>query len=378
MNDILDNISKWIIEAGDFVCGVPEFLLLIGGGLFLFLYSGATPIRRLGRALRALRDKQAKGGKDTGQISSVQALLSAIAATVGMGNIAGVAIAISVGGPGVIFWMWLSALVGMATKFFEGTLSIMYKGRDSAGQIQGGPMYIITEGMGKKWRWLAIAFSIFGLVGTLCFMQANQLVESVTTVFTSPMGIANTPGLRFLMGVVMMVIVGAVVLGGIGRIAKWAERLVPLMVVLYFMLVAVVMVMNYDKLPGVFATIFKSAFSLRAGFGAFTFVALTGARRAAMVNEAGVGTASMMHGASKNTDASSPCWRPPLTRASSARSPPFLSFWRDNMSAQKALRAFISRSTPSARFCPEWDSTCSWPSCSVSRSARCSLIVTTA
>ena len=228
--------------------------------------------------MRALRDKQAKGGKDTGQISSVQALLSAIAATVGMGNIAGVAIAISVGGPGVIFWMWLSALVGMATKFFEGTLSIMYKGRDSAGQIQGGPMYIITEGMGKKWRWLAIAFSIFGLVGTLCFMQANQLVESVTTVFTSPMGIANTPGLRFLMGVVMMVIVGAVVLGGIGRIAKWAERLVPLMVVLYFMLVAVVMVMNYDKLPGVFATIFKSAFSLRAGFGAFTFVALTGAR----------------------------------------------------------------------------------------------------
>lgn len=304
MNEFLNTLSKWIIDAGDFVCGVPEFLLLIGGGLFLFIFSGATPIRRLGRALRALREKQMKDGtKDTGQISSVQALLSAIAATVGMGNIAGVAIAISVGGPGVIFWMWLSALVGMATKFFEGTLSIMYKGRDSAGQIQGGPMYIITEGMGKKWRWLAVAFSIFGLVGTLCFMQANQLVESVTTVFTTPMGIANTPWLRFLMGVVMMLIVGGVVLGGIGRIAKWAERLVPLMVALYFLLVVVVMVMNCDKLPGVFATIFHEAFSLRAGFGAFTLVALTGARRAAMVNEAGVGTASMMHGASKNTDA---------------------------------------------------------------------------
>lgn len=300
---MLDTIGQWIINVGDTLCGYPEFLLLIGGGLFFFINSGAVSLRRLPWAVRALRDRQAQdSGKNTGQISSVQALLSAIAATVGMGNIAGVAIAISVGGPGVIFWMWVSAIVGMSTKFFEGSLAIMYKGKNDRGEVQGGPMYIITEGLGKNWRPLAVAFSIFGLVGTLCFMQANQLVESVNTVFTTPMGIANTVALRFTMGVIIVLVVGSVILGGINRIAKWASRLVPIMVALYLLLVLIVMVINYDRLPGVFASIFENAFNLRAGFGAFAFVALTGARRAAMVNEAGVGTASMMHGASKNTD----------------------------------------------------------------------------
>ena len=300
---MLEKLSDWIVAASDAVCGYPEFFLLIGGGLFLFIYSGAVSIRRLPWALRVLREKQASdSGKQSGQISSVQALLSAIAATVGMGNIAGVAIALSIGGPGTVFWMWVSALVGMATKFFEGTLSIMYKGRDSAGEVQGGPMYIITQGLGKKWKPLAVAFSIFGLVGTLCFMQANQLVESVTTVFTTPMGIENTVTLRFIMGVVMVLIVGAVILGGIKRIALLASRIVPVMVVLYLIMVLVIMALNFREIPGVFGKIFESAFDLRAGFGAFAYVALTGARRAAFVNEAGVGTASMMHGASKNTE----------------------------------------------------------------------------
>ena len=300
---MLEKLSDWIVAASDAVCGYPEFFLLIGGGLFLFIYSGAVSIRRLPWALRVLREKQASdSGKQSGQISSVQALLSAIAATVGMGNIAGVAIALSIGGPGTVFWMWVSALVGMATKFFEGTLSIMYKGRDSAGEVQGGPMYIITQGLGKKWKPLAVAFSIFGLVGTLCFMQANQLVESVTTVFTTPMGIENTLTLRFIMGVVMVLIVGAVILGGIKRIALLASRIVPVMVVLYLIMVLVIMALNFREIPGVFGKIFESAFDLRAGFGAFAYVALTGARRAAFVNEAGVGTASMMHGASKNTE----------------------------------------------------------------------------
>ncbi len=303
MGDMLEKLSDWIVSASDAVCGYPEFFLLIGGGLFLFIYSGAVSIRRLPWALRVLREKQASdSGKQSGQISSVQALLSAIAATVGMGNIAGVAIALSIGGPGTVFWMWVSALVGMATKFFEGTLSIMYKGRDSAGEVQGGPMYIITQGLGKKWKPLAVAFSIFGLVGTLCFMQANQLVESVTTVFTTPMGIENTVTLRFIMGVVMVLIVGAVILGGIKRIALLASRIVPVMVVLYLIMVLVIMALNFREIPSVFGKIFESAFDLRAGFGAFAYVALTGARRAAFVNEAGVGTASMMHGASKNTE----------------------------------------------------------------------------
>ena len=304
MENILNQLSDWIVAASDAVCGYPEFFLLIGGGLLLFIYSGALSLRRLPWALSALRSKQAAGsGKQAGQISSVQALMSAIAATVGMGNIAGVAIALSVGGPGTIFWMWVSAIVGMTTKFFEGTLSIMYKGRDSRGEVQGGPMYIIIHGLGERWRPLAVAFSIFGLVGTLCFMQANQLVESVTTVFTTPLGIENTVTLRMVMGIIMAVIVGIVILGGIKRIASIASRIVPVMVVLYLIMVLVIMALNYKAIPGVFASIFENAFSMKAGFGAFAFVALTGARRAALVNEAGVGTASMMHGASRNTDA---------------------------------------------------------------------------
>ena len=305
MSDILNKIGEAIIATADALCEYPEFFLLIGGGLFLFIYSGAVSIRRLPQAIKVLRQKQASdSGKETGQISSFQALMSAIAATVGMGNIAGVAVALTMGNgnPGVIFWMWVSALVGMTTKFFEGTLAIMYKGTDSAGEVQGGPMYIITKGLGEKWKPLAVAFSIFGLVGTLCFMQANQLVESVTTVFTTPMGIENTLMLRFIMGVIMVAIVGAVILGGIKRIALFASRIVPVMVVLYLIMVLVIMAMNYKEIPGVFGQIFEGAFDMRAGFGAFAYVALTGARRAAFVNEAGVGTASMMHGASKNTE----------------------------------------------------------------------------
>lgn len=303
MNCNIDDFSNWIAQVSDMICGYPEFLLLIGGGLLLFIISKGISIRHLPQALRALKARQASdAGKHQGQISSVQALLSAIAATVGMGNIAGVAIALSVGGPGVIFWMWVSALLGMTTKFFEGALSVMYKGRDAEGNPQGGPMYIITQGLGKQWHWLAVAFSIFGLVGTLCFMQANQLVESVTTVFTTPMGIENTSTLRFIMGVVMALVVGAVVVGGIGRIARMASRIVPVMVITYLIFVLIITVLNITEIPHIFKEIFAQAFTMQAGIGGFFFVALTGARRAAMVNEAGVGTASMMHGASSNTD----------------------------------------------------------------------------
>lgn len=303
MTDFFNKLGDWIINVSDIICGYPEFLLLIGGGLFLFFFSGFVSIRRLPNAIHALRSHQAQAsGKDTGQISSIQALLSAIAATVGMGNIAGVAIALTIGGPGVIFWMWVSAILGMATKFFEASLSIMYKGRDSNGEVQGGMMYIITEGLGRKWRWLAVAFSCFGLVGTLCFMQANQLVEAVTTVFTTPAGIENTAMLRLGMGVVIVLIVGSVILGGIGRIAKWTTRMVPMMVIMYLILVVVVICLNLDRIPSVVKSVFEGAFSMEAGFGAFALVALTGARRAAYVNEAGIGTTSMMHGASTNPE----------------------------------------------------------------------------
>ena len=298
MNGLLDSIGSAITTVSDFVCGYPLFILLIGGGLFLFFYSGAVSLRRIGYSIKALRYKSEVAGE--GQISSFQALMSAIASTVGMGNIAGVAIAITVGGPGAIFWMWVSAVVGMSTKFFEGALAIMYKGHDSAGEPQGGTMYIILHGLGERWKPFAYFFAVVGLIGTLCVMQANQLVESVTTVFTTPAGIENTLGLRFVMGIVISLVVGAVIIGGIRRISVISAKIVPVMVTCYMLLVFVILCLNFDKLPGVLASIFQSAFSLEAGIGGILGTALTGARRAAYVNEAGVGTASMMHGASRN------------------------------------------------------------------------------
>lgn len=298
MTKFFDALSAGITAISDFVCGYPLFILLIGGGLILFFYSGAVSIRRLGDSMKALRYKSEISGE--GQISSFQALMSAIASTVGMGNIAGVAIAITVGGPGAIFWMWVSAIVGMSTKFFEGALAIMYKGHDSAGQPQGGTMYIILKGLGEKYKFWAYFFAGAGLIGTLCVMQANQLVESVTTVFTTPAGIENTLMLRFIMGVIIAVIVGIVILGGIQRISVISEKIVPVMVGCYMILVFVIICLNFDQLPAVFASIFHGAFNLEAGIGGMLGVALTGARRAAYVNEAGVGTASMMHGASRN------------------------------------------------------------------------------
>jgi AGCS family alanine or glycine:cation symporter len=279
--------------------GTPLFVVLIGGGLFFLIYSGFIPLRYYGRAIQSLRKKEDDA---PGQISSAQALATAIASTTGMGNISGVAVAIAIGGPGAIFWMWVSAVVGMATKFFEGTLAIMYKGKDSAGEVQGGPMYMITTGLGKKWKPLAIFFSIFGLIGTLCLMQANQLTEAFTTVFTTPAGIENTMLLRFIIGVTICLMVSVVVLGGIKRISTVATKIVPGMVLLYFLIVAYIIITHFPAVPEVFASIFRGAFDFQAGAGGFAgSVIVIGSRRAAFVNEAGVGTASMMHGASKNS-----------------------------------------------------------------------------
>lgn len=297
MGNFFEGIGNAIVWLSNLICGYPLFLLLIGGGLFFLIYSGFVPFRYYGRAIKSLREKE--DAKD-GQISSFEALTSAIAATVGMGNIAGVAIALTMGGPGAIFWMWVSSVVGMATKFFEGTLTIVYRGKDSSGEAQGGPMYMIINGLGQKWKPMAVFFSVFGLFGTLCVMQSNQLTEAVITTFTTPAGIENTLFLRFLIGVAICLIVAAVILGGIKRIAKISSMIVPLMVGMYFVLVFYIICTNLPEVPGVFASIFEGAFNFKAGFGGFIGVAIIGARRAALVNEAGVGTASMMHGASKN------------------------------------------------------------------------------
>ncbi|HPS24884.1 MAG TPA: alanine/glycine:cation symporter family protein [Bacteroidales bacterium] len=288
----LHSFSSWL--------NIPLFITLIGGGLFFLIYSRFVPFRYYARALKSLRIKDDKAD---GQISSFQALSSAIAATVGLGNISGVAVALTMGGPGAIFWMWVSACVGMATKFFEGTLSVMFKGRDSAGQLQGGPMYMITNGLGNKWKPLAVLFSVFGMIGTFCLMQANQLTEALQTVIFTPAGVEDTVWLRLIVGVCIAFIVSLVVLGGIKRIGKVATRIVPVMVLFYFLLVPYIILTNLPVVPHVFASIFEGAFSLKAGAGGLAgSVIVIGARRAAFVNEAGVGTASMMHGASRNSE----------------------------------------------------------------------------
>lgn len=293
--------SSVIVAFSDFLCGFPLFILLIGGGLFLFIYSGAVPVRHFVTALRSLETE--KSGE--GQISSFQALMSTISSTVGLGNIAGVAIAIVVGGPGSIFWMWVSAILGMATKFFEGTLAIMYKGRDSHGEVQGGPMYVITEGISPRLKPLACFFATAGMIGCLVLMQANQLAEAISEIFVQPVfGVEDGFMVRLIIGLVVGGIVSYVVLGGIKRISNLATKIVPFMVACYFLLVFTIMVLYFDRIPGVFAAIFSGAFSAKAGFGALVATALTGARRAMYVNEAGVGTASLMHGASRNAE---PC-----------------------------------------------------------------------
>lgn len=300
ISDLIRSAGEYLLMFSNWIWGMPLFLLLIGGGLYFLIYSGFVPFRYYVRALKALKKRE---NDAPGQISSFEALASAIASTVGMGNISGVAVALTMGGPGAIFWMWVSAVVGMATKFFEGTLAIMYKGTDSAGEKQGGPMYMITEGLGPKWKPMAIFFSIFGLIGTFCLMQANQLTEAITTVFTTPAGIENTIGLRLAIGVLITLIVSVVVLGGIQRISKVATKVVPTMVGIYFIIVAVIIFTNLEAVPGVFRSIFEGAFDFKAGIGGLAGSAIViGARRAAFVNEAGVGTASMMHGASKNSE----------------------------------------------------------------------------
>ena len=313
---MLDKIGQFIISVAEVLCGYPLFFLLIGGGLYLFISSGAVSIRRLPAAMAELRRKPDQKAKN-GQISSVQALASVVAATVGLGNIAGVAIALVMGGPGAIFWMWVSALVGMATKYHEGVLAIMYKGKDDQGNPQGGPMHIITQGLGPKWTPLAKFFAVAGLFGTMCIMNANQLTEALMTTFTTPesvagsslastlggwMGLENVSVYRLLFGIAIAVIVGIVILGGIKRIARVATVMVPFMVGLYFVMVLYIIVMNIHGVPEVFRRIFAEAFNLRAGFGALAGIAIIGARRAALVNDAGIGTASIMHGVSRNNE----------------------------------------------------------------------------
>ena len=175
---MLEQIDQWTAAFASFVWGLPLLIILIGGGIYLLIVSRFLPFQYIGHAIQVLRGKY-DDPNAPGEITHFQALTTALSSTIGMGNIAGVAVAITIGGPGAIFWLWVSGIVGMSTKFFTAALAITYRGKDSAGDTQGGPMYFITEGLGQKWKPLAVFFSIAALVGALPVFNVNQLIRDI-------------------------------------------------------------------------------------------------------------------------------------------------------------------------------------------------------
>ncbi|WP_417874853.1 alanine/glycine:cation symporter family protein [Xanthomarina gelatinilytica] len=303
----MEQLNQIISDFASFAWGLPLLLLLIGGGLYLLILSRFLPFRYLGHAFQVLRGKY-NNPNDAGEITHFQALTTALSSTIGMGNIAGVAVAISIGGPGAVFWMWISAIIGMSTKFFTSTLAIMYRGKDSHGNIQGGPMYFIVEGLGKKWKPLAVFFSLCGLVGALPVFNVNQLTQAINDILLEPNGVAVGFNSNLMIGVVLVIVTSMVILGGLNRISKVASKMVPSMVLLYFVLVLFILMVNIDVVPKYFLMIFTDAFTA-TNFKGDSFLGgvvggliLLGIRRGAFSNEAGIGTAPMAHGATKTNE----------------------------------------------------------------------------
>jgi len=284
--------------------GYPLLILMMGGGVFFTVYSRFTPFRFFRHGIKILLG-QYDNSEDPGDLTHFQALSTALASTVGMGNISGVAVAISMGGPGALFWMWISAFVGMSTKFFTCTLSIMFRGKDDQGDLQGGPMYVIETALGKKFKGLAILFSAAGLIGCLPLFQANQLTQIIRDEIWQNNGWFTDSVLtgNLVVGIPVAVLVAVVIFGGIKRIGYVASRLVPLMVSLYLLAGIFIMITNLAHIPDLLALIFSDAFSGKAAAGGVIgSVIITGVRRASFSNEAGLGTEAMAHGAAKTRE----------------------------------------------------------------------------
>ncbi|WP_394974869.1 alanine/glycine:cation symporter family protein [uncultured Croceitalea sp.] len=295
----LDALASW-----------PMFILLIGGGIFLMVYSRLSPYRLFGHAIAITRgkydDKNAKG-----EITSLQALSAAVAATVGLGNISGVALAIRDGGPGVVFWIWMTAIIGMCIKFYSCSLSIMFRGKDSEGKLQGGPMFYITQGLGKKYKPLAIFFCIAGLFGFLGVFTANQFTETFMSVVKPEetllaLGGINDDALfywKLLIGFTLAAIASLVIFGGLKKIAKVATTLVPFMAFIYLLAVVVVIILNASQVLPSLKLVITEAFNFNTMVsGGFWGLVIIGVKRAMFSNEAGLGSAPMYHGQSKTDE----------------------------------------------------------------------------
>ena len=289
----------------NFIWGVPAMICIIGVGLLLSVRTGFLQIRKFPYAMkvtigRMLRKKDASDGA----LTPFQAVCTALAATVGTGNIAGVAGAIAIGGPGAVFWMWVSAILGMCTKFSEVTLAVHFREKNADGELVGGPMYYIKNGLKEHWRWLAYLFAAFGVLTVFGTGNATQ-VNTITTAIDSALynyGIISEKSagiLNLVIGIVLAILIGMILLGGIKRIGQVTEKLVPFMAVIYIILALGVVVLNYKNIPVVFASIFKGAFSPASvtggAVGSFFVSMKKGVSRGIFSNEAGLGTGSIAH-----------------------------------------------------------------------------------
>ena len=304
-------IEGFIIDFANWIWGTPLLILLMGGGIFFVLYSRLVPYKYFFHAIDVLRGKY-DDPHEKGQINHYQALSTQLASTVGMGNISGVAVAMVTGGPGAIFWMWVSALVGIATKYFTCTLAIMYRSEADHGKTYGGPMYVIRHGLKGNWQPLAYIFCIAGTIGCLPIFQANQLTQVIRDVLLAPNDLASSQ-FAFLgalvrtsdlyTGLILTLLVSLVIFGGLKRIAKVASQTVPIMVVIYFLVVALILALNITEIPAMLKLIITDAFTGKAVLGgSLGAIIIAGARRAAFSNEAGIGTAPIAHGAAKTDE----------------------------------------------------------------------------
>lgn len=299
----MEAITSVIQAINGIVWGPMMLVLILGVGLFLMLGLKLMPILRLGTGFKLLWSGRSAKGEEAkeGEIPPYQALMTALSATVGTGNIAGVATAVFLGGPGALFWMWCTALVGMATKYAEAVLAVKYREVDEEGNHVGGPMYYIKNGLGKNWAWLGTAFAIFGAVAAFGIGNTVQS-NSVADVIHSNFGL-NV----WATGAILMVLVGAVLIGGIKRIGSVAGALVPLMAIAYLTAGLVVLAINADAIPAALNLIFTYAFTESAAEGGFAGAAIWmairfGVARGIFSNEAGLGSAPIAHAAAQTKD----------------------------------------------------------------------------
>lgn len=302
---MLHTIESVNSAVNNFVWGVPAMICIIGVGLYLSFRTGFIQIRKFIYAMRTTIGRVFRKRKASdGALTPFQAVCTALAATVGTGNIAGVAGAIAIGGPGAVFWMWISAFLGMCTKFSEVTLAVHFHERNAQGDLVGGPMYYIKNGLHRKWHWLAVLFSAFGVLtvfGTGNATQVNTITAAINSALLNYHVISADvlPASNLILGIVLTFMVGLVLLGGIKRIGSVTEKLVPFMALFYILLALGVIFLNAENVPAVFTSIFRGAFQPSAVTGGVVgslFLSMKkGVSRGIFSNEAGLGTGSIAH-----------------------------------------------------------------------------------